>query len=317
MIRYGYEFIVSIVLTIIIMPIAINIFTKKGFTDKPTKRKKHLQAIPLCGGIVMYFAFMVSYLIFIGVNSAQSLAVFIAASMVMMIGFVDDYYKTKGKEFSIFPRVFVQLLAAYIVYKAGIVFEGITNPIDGSYVILPWFLQFILSLLWMFGVTTVVNWSDGMDGLAGGITAISSSTLLVVALAKGQIESATMSIILLAVIVGFLRFNRHPAKVFMGDSGANFIGFILSIIALDGAFKQATVVSILIPILALGVPIFDNIFVIFKRYTEGKPVYKADRSQIHYRLENKGLNTRQVVVVVCLLSSALSLISLLLLFTNR
>lgn len=317
MIRYAYSFALACLLTIIIMPKAIKFFYKKGFTDKPTKRKQHNEPIPLCGGIVMYIAFIIIYWIFFGFHSRESFAILLASSLVMGIGLVDDYYKTKEIEFKIMPRVIVQLIAAIIIYNSGIVFKGITNPVDGSYILLPEVLQFILSILWMFGVTTVVNWSDGMDGLAGGITAISSSTLFVVAIAKGQRESAIMSIILLGVIIGFLRFNKHPAKVFMGDSGANFIGFILSIIALDGAFKQATVVSILIPILALGVPIFDNIFVILKRYKEGKPIYKADRTQIHYRLENRGLTTKQVVTAICFLSGMLSVLSLIILFYNK
>ena len=109
-----------------------------------------------------------------------------------------------------------------------------------------------------------------MDGLAGSISIISAMTMFVVALAKGQFNSAYMSITLVGSILAFLRYNRHPARVFMGDSGANFLGFILAIIALEGAFKQATALSILVPVLALGVPIFDNIFVIFRRFQSGK-----------------------------------------------
>ncbi|GKX66867.1 MraY family glycosyltransferase [Inconstantimicrobium mannanitabidum] len=317
MVKYLYAFIISLLIVLIITPMLMKFSHKIGFTDKPTSRKKHNKPMPLCGGIAMYLSFIILYLVIFGLKEPQNIAVVITTTMVMFIGVIDDYYKTKGKEFKIYPRVIIQILAAIILYKSGMIFSGITNPFNGAYVVLPKALQFILSITWMFGVTTVINWSDGMDGLAGGITAISSSTLFVVALAKGQTDSAMMSIILVGSTIGFLRYNRHPAKVFMGDSGANFLGFILAIIALDGAFKQATVVSILIPFLALGVPIFDNIFVIIKRYVEGKPIYKADRSQIHYRLQERGLNTRQVVTYICLLSVCLSLISLVILYLNH
>lgn len=316
MIKYLYPLIVSLLIVLVLMPIFIKLSNRVGFLDKPTKRKKHKNPTPLCGGIVMYISFMAVYIYNFGVLNKESLAIIVSCTLVTAIGLLDDYYKSKGIEFRILPRVIVQVFAAYIVYKSGIVFEGITNPFNGSYVILPEALQFILTITWIFGVTTVVNWSDGMDGVAGGITVISSSTMFVVALAKRQNESAVISIILVGIILGFLRYNRHPATVFMGDSGANFLGFILSIVALDGAFKQATVVSILIPILALGVPIFDNIFVIIKRLIEGKPVYKADRSQIHYRLQAKGMTTKQVVTCICIISCILSMISLVILYCN-
>lgn len=198
-----------------------------------------------------------------------------------------------------------------MVFKIGIVFRGITNPLNGEFILFSYWIQYILTITWIFGITTVINWSDGMDGLAGSLASISAMTMFIVAITKGQINSAYMSITLIGVILAFLMYNIHPAKVFMGDSGANFLGFILSIIALEGAFKQATIISIFVPVLALGVPIFDNIFVVFKRFLAGKPVYEADRSQIHYRLLEKGMNVKQIVSYICILSGCLSLISLL------
>ena len=156
-----------------------------------------------------------------------------------------------------------------------------------------------------------------MDGLAGGISLISSMTFFVAAIVLKQGESAILSIILGGAILGFLKYNRYPAKVFMGDSGANVIGFLLSIIAIDGAFKQATIMSLFIPILALAVPIFDNLFVIFKRFTEGKPVYQADRSQIHFRLEAKGFTPKQVVKYIMIVSILCSSISIFLLLFKQ
>lgn len=315
--NYFIEFIISFLLVAILLPILMKLSTKIGFTDKPTKRKKHKKVTPLCGGLVIFIGFFALYYFVEKDNEYQSIWIFISSLLILIIGLVDDFYKSKGKEFPILPRLIIQILAAILVFNAGIAFKGFTNPFTGQYVVLSTFLQFVLSITWMFGVTTVINWSDGMDGLAGGISLVSSATFFIAAIILGQVYSASMSIILAGSICGFLIYNRYPAKVFMGDSGANFLGFILSIIALDGAFKQATVLSVLLPILALAVPIFDNLFVIFKRFNEGKPVYQADRSQMHFRLEEKGLTKPQIVNFIVGISIVCACLSIILLFYNH
>ncbi|MCF2684623.1 undecaprenyl/decaprenyl-phosphate alpha-N-acetylglucosaminyl 1-phosphate transferase [Clostridium perfringens] len=313
MIKYLIVMLIPFVIVYLLMPKFIEFANEKSFVDKPTGRKKHDKLTPLIGGVVMYIGFFATYLF--GIDSTRQLSqtfiIFIASTLVIIIGVIDDYYKGKGKEFPIYPRVIIQILAATMVFKAGIVFRGITNPFTGEFTQFSGWIRYILTITWIFGVTTVINWSDGMDGLAGSISIISAMTMFVVALAKGQFNSAYMSITLVGSILAFLRYNRHPARVFMGDSGANFLGFILAIIALEGAFKQATALSILVPVLALGVPIFDNIFVIFRRFQSGKPVYEADRSQIHYRLQERGMSVKQIVSYICILSGCLSLVSLL------
>ncbi len=308
--KYLIAMAVSLIASFVVMPLLIKASHKLKFTDKPNKRKQHKSPTPLCGGIALYIGFFASYFIFVGDELKQEIIIFVGATLILLIGLVDDYYKTKKKEFPIFPRFIVQFFAAVLVFNSGIMFRGFTNPITNEFVTLNPALQFILTVTWIFGVTTVINWSDGMDGLAGGISLISSVTFFVVAIIQGQSISALISVGLVGAIIGFLYYNKYPAKVFMGDSGANFLGFLLSITALDGAFKQATVMSIFIPILALAVPIFDNIFVIFKRFSEGKPVYQADRSQIHFRLEAKGFTTTQVVNYIMLISILFSVISI-------
>ncbi|MBP1888960.1 UDP-N-acetylmuramyl pentapeptide phosphotransferase/UDP-N-acetylglucosamine-1-phosphate transferase [Clostridium moniliforme] len=314
---YFIEFMVSFLLVALLMPILMKLSNKIGFTDKPTKRKKHNKVTPLCGGLAMFIVFFIVYYFVAKEDKNEAIWIFISSTLILLIGLIDDSYKAIGKEFPILPRLIIQILAAILVFNAGIAFKGFTNPFTGNYVTLNSFLQFVLSITWIFGVTTVINWSDGMDGLAGGISLVSSITFFIAAIILGQNYSATSSIVLAGVIAGFLLYNRYPAKVFMGDSGANFLGFILSIIALDGAFKQATVLSLLLPILALAVPIFDNIFVIFKRFNEGKPVYQADRSQMHFRLEEKGLNKPQVVHFIVGISIVCSFLSIVLLFYNH
>ena len=301
----------------ILTPLMIKMAFKYNFTDKPTKRKIHRGEIPLTGGAAMYIGFFLTYFIVLRNNKFdEKYGIFIGATLIILIGLIDDYYKSIGREFKIFPRLIIQLLAAIIVFISGISFEGFTNPFTDVYIELPIYLQFILTITWILGVTTVINWSDGMDGLAGGLSFISAMTFAATAIVLAQPVSLVFSFATAGCVLAFLFYNKYPAKVFMGDSGANFLGFILSIIALDGAFKQATVLSLLIPILALAVPIFDNIFVIFKRFSEGKPVYQADRSQIHYRLKEKGLTTTQVVTSITLISLTFSIVSIILLLVK-
>ncbi|MGL5352774.1 MAG: MraY family glycosyltransferase [Clostridium sp.] len=310
-------FTLAFLIVYIVTPVLMKLSLKYNFTDKPTKRKKHRGNIPLCGGIAMYIGFFGVYLFIDNGSIKEKIGVLIGGTLILAIGLIDDYYKAHGKEFPIYPRLIIQLLAAFIVFKSGIAFYGFTDPFTGVYKELAPTVQLFLTITWIFGVTTVINWSDGMDGLAGGLSFISALTFAAAAIILKQADSALISLIVAGVTVGFLIYNRYPARVFMGDSGANLLGFILSIIALDGAFKQATIMSLFIPILALAVPIFDNLFVIAKRFSEGKPVYQADRSQIHFRLQEKGLSPRQVVTYINIISLTFSAISIILLLIRK
>lgn len=284
---------------------------KIGFVDKPTERKIHKEPVPLLASVAIFTGFILSLFLFSGGFTRKNLLILTGSLLVIFIGIVDDWYKTHGKDFPALPKFIVQASAAVIVYFAGAVFTGFTNPFTNTYVLLPTSIQFLLSVTWIFGVTTVINFSDGLDGLVGGLSTISAMTLFVVALTKGRSGSAMMAIILVGAAIGYLRYNKPPARVYMGDAGAGFLGFMLGIIALDGAFKQATVLSLFVPILALGVPIFDNLFVVLKRSIEGKPFYKADRSQVHYRLLSAGFSAKQAVWFLCLINICLSLTSII------
>lgn len=312
-VNYLYAFLTVFFIVYLITPRLIKLAVKIDFLDKPTKRKKQKKPMPLVGGAAIFIGFFCGYFIFMRPLRKEFPYILVASLLVFLIAIVDDWYKTKGKEFAVLPRLIIQISAAVMIYRSGIAFDGITNPFTHIYVLLPEGLKFILSITWIFGVTTVINWTDGLDGLAGSISAIAGSTLFVVALAKGETSSAMMSILLVAALLGVLKYNKYPAKTYIGDSGANFLGFMLAIIALDGAFKQATVVSIGIPILTLGVPIFDNIYVIIRRFMNGKPIYAADASQIHHRLMSAGLSQKQVVTFLSLISVCLSLCSIIIL----
>lgn len=316
---YLSSFIVAFAIVFVLIPPLRKLAFRIDFVDKPREdsdRKIHREPIPLTAGIAIFIGFVFTFLLFADKELSQTVAILAGSCMVLAIGTVDDWYKTRRKEFPALPKFLIQVSAAYIVYKSGIVFYGFSNPFNGQEVLLPEWLQLILTVTWIFGVTTVINFSDGMDGLAGGLSAISAGTLFIVAMAKGQSSSAMMAIIVVAVALAYLRYNKAPAKVFMGDAGATFLGFLLGVIALDGAFKQATLLSLFIPILALGVPIFDNLFVVFRRLLQGKPIYKADASQAHYRLLSTGMKPKQVVAYLWLVNVCLSMMSIILLLLN-
>ncbi|MGG4553786.1 MraY family glycosyltransferase [Paenibacillus sp. FSL W8-0186] len=313
---YVISLIMSFLIVYLLIPPFGRLAFRLDFVDKPRKdveRKLHREPIPLTASYVIFIGFFVTYLAVGREFNMETLAIFIGGVLLLIIGTLDDWYKTKGKDFPALPKLIVQVSAAVIVYASGISFTGFFNPFSGEYVVLPGILQFLLTILWIFGVTTVINFSDGLDGLAGGLSAISAITLFIVALTKGQSTSAIMAITLVGVTLAYLRYNKPPAKIFMGDAGATFLGFILAVIALDGAFKQATVLSLFIPVLALGVPIFDNIFVVIKRFLQGKSIYEADASQVHYRLLRAGLTHRQTVMFLMLISTCLCLSSIILL----
>ncbi|NLP36207.1 MAG: undecaprenyl/decaprenyl-phosphate alpha-N-acetylglucosaminyl 1-phosphate transferase [Firmicutes bacterium] len=314
--NYVLTFLAGFFLVYLLIPGLRAWALKIGFVDRPTTRKNHKHPVPLFGGVGIFIGFICGYFLSVKPVEKEYFPVFVAGFMILIIGLFDDWYKAKGKEFPVLPRFIVHLAAAIIVYRTGIVFAGFSNPFTNNYIVLPVWLQFLLTVTWIFGVTTVINWSDGMDGLAGSLTAISGSTLFIVAMAKGQIHSALLSALLVGSVLGFLRYNKHPAQIFMGDSGANFLGFILSIIALEGAFKHATLISLFVPVLALGVPIFDNLFVVMRRLLERKPLYQADAGQIHHRLLRSGLKPKQVLTFVCLVNVCFSLLSIIILLLN-
>nr|WP_212939003.1 MULTISPECIES: MraY family glycosyltransferase [Paenibacillus] len=313
---YLYSFLLSFLIVYLLIPPLGKLAFRLDFVDKPredVERKLHRKPIPLTASYAIFIGFFSSYLLLTRDFSYETGALFLGGVLLLAIGTVDDWYKTKGKDFPALPKFAVQVSAAILVFFSGISFTGFVNPFSGDYVLLPIWLQFILTILWIFGVTTVINFSDGLDGLAGGLSAISAATLFIVALTKGQTTSAMLSITLIGAALAYLRYNKPPAKIFMGDAGATFLGFILAVIALDGAFKQATVLSLFIPVLALGVPIFDNLFVVIRRFLQGKAIYEADASQVHYRLLRAGLSGKQAVMFLYLISTCLGLSSIILL----
>lgn len=310
---YFLSFAAALVLMLVFTPLLRKLAYKIDYTEKPKsdERKIHKTAKPYLAGVGMFVTFWVLYAAFVRDFSTGTLLIFAASLLIFGIGMLDDWYKISGRDLKALPKFIVQIIACSLVFFAGVRFFGIANPFNHTYFAFPVWLQFTLTILWMFGVTTVINFMDGMDGLAGGLTCISACTLTIVALVKGDVTSSIMGALLVGICLGYLRYNKFPAKILMGDAGATFLGFLLGLISLEGAFKQATVISIFVPILALGLPIFDNLFVCLKRIHERKPVYVGDTNQIHFRLLSSGLNQKQVVSYLYLVSLCLNLAAII------
>ena len=320
--RYGLAFMLVFVSTMILAPVFVKISKKYDFTDKPTDRKKHTSPIPLVGGLVMFVAFSLGFLVFIltaepELPSTSFLpydfifpSIWFGALLILGIGVTDDYFKTRGREFPIWPRLIVKFAVASLAFAAGIRFVGFVNPFTDVYVYLNIWLQYILTILWFVGLMTAFNFMDGLDGLAGLLALVSGTTFIVVALHLDQPNAAMLSVIFVAAVAGFLRYNLPPAKVYMGDSGAYLLGYVLAVISLYGAFKQATVISLAIPMLAMGVPIFDAILVVFRRLLSKKPAHLADSTHLHFRLLKDGMKPGHVVMLIFLLSACLNLVSI-------
>ena len=317
--------IVSFIIVYALVPLMRRVALRTGFVDMPTERKTHKEPLPMLGGAAMLIGFIITtlfirhFLLHYPLRTDKAFdALLIGAFLMFVVGMVDDYAKTRQRDFPAWPKFLAQVLAASILVYAGASIRGIEDPIHGTYYITfsPWFRD-LLTILWVVGIVNVFNFLDGLDGLAGGIAAMSASTLLIISTIKGDWSSAISAASLIGVSLAFLRFNFYPARIIMGDAGSTFIGYILASIAVMGAFKSATVISIFVPILALGVPIFDAIYVVIRRVIEKRPVHKADHSHGHYRLMASGLSQIQTVSVIYLVALGFSLISIALAFVYR
>jgi len=313
MLIFLLTFFIALFLTILLTPMVRSFAPEIGAVDKPSARKVHQSSIPRTGGIAIYLGFLIAVLfglLFLGgvrgsvINSRPILGILLGGSVVMLVGLLDDIYRLKP-----WLKFLFQLIGAGIAIYFGIEINFVNNPFNG---LMPLGVIAIpLTLLWVVGMTNAINLIDGLDGLAAGVTAISAGTLFLVALRTHQLAAALLMVALAGAALGFLRYNFNPASVFLGDAGSYFLGFILATAAIIGVFKTTLVVALILPILILGVPIFDTTFAIIRRLRQKKNIFAADDRHLHHLLLRAGLNQREAVFAiytVCLLLSVIALI---------
>lgn len=286
--------VVAFVASILLTPLVKKLAFKIGAVDAPNHRKVHARIMPRLGGLAIYFAFLIGYIflkVTTGFETQYGTAILIAATIIVITGVIDDMREISAK-----AKMFGQLAAALVVvFVGGIQIEFINLPFGGT--IDFGLLGIPLTILWIVGITNAINLIDGLDGLAAGVSTIACITLAVMAMIMGNGFVIAMASILAAASLGFLLFNFHPAKIFMGDTGALFLGFMISVIALLG-FKNVTIISFIIPIIMLGVPISDTFFAIVRRLRTGKKWSDPDKSHLHHCLLNQGFTHRQTVLII-------------------
>ena len=305
---------ITFLLCLLLTPLTIKIAHKFNLVDIPLdKRRIHKKPMPRVGGIAivvsMFLAFMIYYLFTKDIESIalnnKFLGYALGAFIIALMGIIDDIVNLRARYKFIF-----QLIAGIVVYYFGIRITGFKIPFLYTDIINFEWIDFPITLLWVIGVTNAVNLIDGLDGLAAGISAISATALLTIFIAtSASLEAIIITAVLVGATLGFLPYNFNPAKTFMGDVGSNFLGFTLSVVSILGFAKGYTIVAIIVPILALGVPIFDTLFAMIRRLLKGQPMLKPDGAHIHHRLLKRGLNQRQAVLVLYTVTSILCIIS--------
>lgn len=306
MFEYTALFLVSTILSLLLGFPVRKIALFFDVVDRPEKRKMHPIPVPLMGGMAIYGSFAaISLAYFTVINPIHDgllrtyLGMMAGATVVLLLGIYDDVVGVKP-----LTKFAGQTLAALVVVALGARIYSFTNPLGHSFHI-GW-LGIPLAVLWIVGVTNAVNLIDGLDGLAAGIGCIAAAGLFAIAAPQNAFV-ASATIILAGAILGFLKHNFYPARLFLGDTGSMLIGFLLAVIGLNGSLKATTATVLFLPIIVLGVPILDTLFAIFRRARRRVSPFKPDREHIHHRLVRIGLHHRNVVLVMYFVCAYLAL----------
>ena len=297
---------VAFVFSFVMTPPVKRFAEKVGAIDIPKDdRRVHNHPIARMGGLAIFIGFVLSLLIFVEM-STPIMGMLIGAILIVVMGAVDDICNLNA-----WIKLAVQVAAAFVAIRSGIIFNVVTNPFTSETIQIG-FLSIPITLLWIVGCTNAVNLIDGLDGLAVGVSAISSVTMLIVALFVAQPNVAVILAALVGACIGFMPYNLNPAKIFMGDVGSQFLGYILATVSLIGLFKLHALITFLVPIMALAVPLADTVSSFFRRIIRGQSPFHADKGHFHHKLLALGLTQKQAVAVLYGISAILGLLAVLL-----
>ncbi|MDD6308839.1 MAG: MraY family glycosyltransferase [Clostridia bacterium] len=303
------SFAVAFIITFASTPFVKRFAVRVGIIDKPNEaRRVHKKPTPLLGGLGMFYGFIISIMIFSNVDKSIR-GMILGALIILIIGIVDD-----AKQLSAKVKLPFQILAAVVLILHDVQISIISVPtfISESGVISLGFWSIPLTIIWVVGVTNAVNLVDGLDGLAAGVSSIACMSLFCIALLVGEQEVALITAALAGACFGFLPYNFNPAKIFMGDTGSTFLGFILSSVSIMGLFKSYAVISIAVPFLVLGLPLFDTGFAIVRRMAAGKPIMSPDREHLHHKVLDMGFSQKKTVGIIYLMCTVLGLCAVVL-----
>lgn len=309
-------FILAAITSMIVAPLMIKFAFKVGAVDVPKdERKIHSKPMPRIGGlsfIIGFFVAIIFSLLTVKVDTSVNLVgFFIGSAIVAAVGFLDDIYHIKP-----WQKLLGQVIAAILVIISGLRICYINIPFITLYGLND-VLSIIITFFWIIGVTNALNLIDGLDGLATGVSAIATLALTIVFALNGSGELPLLiTVALLGGLVGFLPYNFNPAKTFMGDTGSNFLGFTLATVSMIGMAKTYTLMAIVVPVVILGLPIFDTLFAICRRVLHHKSIMEADRGHIHHRLIDAGLSQKQAVLVLYGVTALLGILAVIILESN-
>ena len=296
----------AMVVSLLITPWVKRLAIKIGAVDTPDERKVHRSLMPRMGGLAVYVAFAAGALAVVPFSLPLAGLLF-GGLLIVLLGIVDDVVTLSAK-----VKLVGQIAAAAAVVPFGIQVDFVTNPLTGGIMALG-VLAVPITVFWIVSVTNAVNLIDGLDGLAGGTSMIAALTIAAVAWKQGLIyggseqhfQVALLALIFSGAVLGFLRYNFFPAKIFLGDTGSMFLGYALAVFAVMGLTKSAAAISVFIPIVILGIPLLDTFFAIVRRHNKHMPIFKPDKEHLHHRLMAVGLSHRQTVLVIYAISALL------------
>src|SRR5919198_26199 len=257
-----------------------------GVVDEPGTRRLNRRAVPRLGGLALFFGIFVPALAFLPLGR-ETKGLLLGGAVATLVGAIDDFRGLVWWE-----KLGGQIAAAAIPTGFGIWVHRFTFPVVGVHALPEW-VGVPLTILWIVAIMNMVNFLDGLDGLAAGVCAICGFTFCLIALSLHRPQPAILAAVVLGASIGFLRHNFYPARIFMGDSGALLLGFVLGALSVQGLLKTAAVATLLFPLLVLAVPIIDTSFVVAKRLKHGRPVYAADSWHLHHRFMNIGFSQRR------------------------
>src|SRR4051812_47553592 len=262
-----------------------------GVVDRPGGRRLNRNPIPRLGGLALFPGIFVPALAFLPLNR-DTRGLLLGAAVAVTVGAVDDFRGLRWWE-----KLGGQLLAASVPVWFGVWVDRFSFPLVGIHALPEW-VGAPLTILWIVAIMNMVNFLDGLDGLAAGVSAIAGLTFAVIALSLAKPEAAILSAIVFGACVGFLRHNVYPARIFMGDSGALLLGFVLAAVSVQGLLKTAATVALFFPLLVLAVPIVDTTFVVARRLKHGESVFEADQAHLHHRFLRRGFSEPRAALTI-------------------
>lgn len=299
--HYLVPLAVAFVIGLIMTPLARRLGFLIGAVDRPGGRRINKRPTPRTGGLAIYIAFMVAFALGLPHDRSWT-GIALGLSGAFLLGFLDDIFDLKP-----LVKLAGQLAVAALLVAYGVRIRCLTDPRGGFLMIGFWGIP--LTLVWIVGMMNMINLIDGLDGLAAGIVVIASCALFFVALGKGQALAAALCAMVVGSACGFLVYNFNPARVFMGDGGALFLGCLLGVISVQGALKSATAVALAVPLTAVGLPFLDTVLAVWRRVRAGRSMLSADREHLHHRLLDLGMSQRQAVLSLYVVSAVLGVVA--------